>query len=98
MRQLISFLAISALFVSGYAQNPTNWRGPSRDGHYPEAGLLKQWPAGGPQILWSYEQLGQGHSSAIVDQGYVYTSGMSSEEGYLFKFDLKGEHVSNIEQ
>ena len=93
MRRLISFLAISALFINGSAQDPTNWRGPSRDGHYPETGLLKQWPAGGPQILWSFEDLGQGHSSAIVDQGKVYTTGMSNDTGFLFKFDIKGKLV-----
>ena len=93
MRRLISLLAISALFINGSAQDPTSWRGPSRDGHYHESGLLKQWPAGGPQILWSFEDLGQGHSSAIVDQGKVYTTGMSNDKGYLFKFDLSGKLI-----
>ena len=86
-------MAICILFTDGFAQEPTSWRGPTRDGHYPETGLLKQWPAGGPEILWSFEELGQGHSSAIVEQGFVYTTGMISETGYLFKFDLKGELV-----
>jgi len=93
MRRLISFLAIYTLFVNGFGQDPTSWRGPSRDGHYPETGLLKQWPAGGPEILWTFEDLGQGHSSAIVNQGFVYTTGMSNDMGYLFKFDLKGKLV-----
>ncbi len=93
MRRLISLLAIYTLFVNGFAQDPTNWRGPSRDGHYPETGLLKQWPAGGPEILWTFEELGQGHSSAIVDQGFVYTAGMSNDKGFLFKFDLNGKLV-----
>jgi len=93
MKRLLAFLAICSLLSSGFAQKPTSWRGPSRDGHYPETGLLKQWPAGGPKILWSYEQLGQGHSSAIVDQGHVYTSGMSNQTGFLFKFQLNGKLV-----
>jgi outer membrane protein assembly factor BamB len=53
--------------------------------------------AGGvPQVTGStpsYEELGQGHSSAIVDQGFVYTSGMISGTGYLFKFNLDGKLV-----
>jgi len=93
MKRLIVLLAICSLLFDGYSQEATKWRGPSSDGHYPETGLLKQWPAGGPETLWTYEQLGQGHSSAIVDHEYVYTTGMSSEEGYLFKFDLKGTLV-----
>lgn len=93
MRKLISFIAVATLLISGIAQEPTSWRGPTRDGIYPETGLLKQWPSGGPEILWSFEELGQGHSSAIVDQDFVYTTGMISETGYLFKFDLKGKLV-----
>jgi outer membrane protein assembly factor BamB len=79
--------------MGSLAQDPTVWRGPNGNGIYDETGLLKQWPAGGPEILWSYEELGQGHSSAIVDQGFVYTSGMINEMGYLFKFNLEGKLV-----
>jgi outer membrane protein assembly factor BamB len=93
MRRLISIISISALVMGSLAQDPTVWRGPNGNGIYDETGLLKQWPAGGPEILWSYEELGQGHSSAIVDQGFVYTSGMINEMGYLFKFDLEGNLV-----
>jgi len=53
--------------------------------------LLKKWPANGPEILWSFEDLGQGHSSAIVDQGFIYTTGMHSGEGYLYKLRLNGD-------
>lgn len=91
MRRLICVVAISFLLVSTFAQQATGWRGPTRDGIYAESGLLKQWPAGGPEILWSYEELGQGHSSAIVDQDFVYTTGMLEGRGYLFKFDKDGE-------
>ncbi len=97
MKRLITILAICTLLIDGFTQEPTNWRGPSRDGHYPETGLLKQWPAGGPEIIWSFEDLGQGHSSAIVDQGFVYTTGMISDMGYLFKLDLKGKQIYKIE-
>lgn len=93
MKKLLALIALFSVLTDGFTQKPTSWRGPSRDGKYPETGLLKKWPAGGPEILWSYEQLGQGHSSAIVDQGNVFTSGMVSQEGYLFKFDLKGNLV-----
>lgn len=93
MKRLIILIGIFTLLGNGFAQDATIWRGPSGDGHYPETGLLKQWPAGGPQILWSFEELGQGHSSAIVAQGFVFTTGMIGETGYLFKFDLNGKLV-----
>ena len=97
MKRLIAIIAICTLLSDGFTQEPTTWRGPSRDGHYPETGLLKQWPAGGPEIIWSLTDLGQGHSSAIVDQGFVYTTGMISDMGYLFKLDQKGKLVYKIE-
>ena len=93
MKQLIGLILICTFMAEGFSQEPTSWRGPDRDGIYPETGLLKQWPAGGPEIIWSYEDLGQGHSSAIVDQGFVFTTGMINDIGYLFKFDLKGKLV-----
>lgn len=93
MRGLISFFTITSFLGSLFAQEATRWRGPTGDGIYDETGLLKQWPAGGPEILWAYEELGQGHSSAIVDQGFVYTTGMIGGKGFLFKFDLQGNLI-----
>jgi outer membrane protein assembly factor BamB len=93
MKRIPGLIILFTWFANGSAQDPTGWRGPTRDGHYQETGLLKQWPAGGPEILWSFEQLGQGHSSAIVDQEFVYTTGMTGGTGYLFKFTLNGELV-----
>jgi outer membrane protein assembly factor BamB len=70
----------------------TVWRGGS-DGVYDATGLLNEWPEGGPDILWAYEGLGQGHSSPAVRDGYIYTAGMIDSTGYLFKFDLDGNLI-----
>ena len=83
-----------AVIVKGsVAQEPTRWRGPSGDGIYQEKGLLKTWPANGPEVLWTYEQLGQGHSSVVADRGFLYTMGMIESTGYLFKFEKGGKLV-----
>jgi len=86
---------MSLIVGTVFAQEPTRWRGPEGNGIYPTYGktLLKEWPADGPEILWSYEKLGQGHSSAAVAGGYLYTSGMTGSTGFLFKFSLNGELV-----
>ncbi len=34
------------------------FRGPDRDGKSSEMGLLKQWPANGPALLWEVDGLG----------------------------------------
>lgn len=93
MKRLISFAALIWLVSWSVAQVPTRWRGPSGNGIYEESGLLKEWPAEGPEVLWTFEQLGQGHSSAVADQGFLFTSGMIEGTGYLFKFKLDGELI-----
>ena len=90
---MILFLVAAGLTGTALAQLPTRWRGPSGNGIYPETGLIKEWPSDGPGILWSYEGLGQGHSSAVVQGGFVYASGMIDETGYLFKFSPDGKLI-----
>ncbi len=90
MAKIYCLLLSVSIIGTLQSQEPTRWRGPSGDGTYPETGLLKQWPAKGPEVLWIYEQLGQGHSSAVAANAAVYSSGMIEGTGYLFKFDLHG--------
>jgi outer membrane protein assembly factor BamB len=92
----IFFFAVwfAALCVSILATAQSQWRGLNRDGIYPETNLLKQWPAEGPELLWSYEGLGIGQGSAAVADGKVFVAGIPdtlNSEGYLFAFDLKGK-------
>lgn len=51
------------------------WRGPNRDGHSPDTGLLGQWPAGGPRLLMTAKNLGTGFSSLAVVDGRIFTMG-----------------------
>lgn len=62
------------------AQTPYGWRGPERNGSYPETGLLKQWPEGGPQLLWETMDAGKGYSSPVVVDGRLYLTGMNEDE------------------
>ena len=71
----------------------SDWRGPKRDGIYPETGLLKQWPAAGPDLLWSYEDLGFGHTAVAATDHRVYVTGIkdsATSMGTLFVFDTQG--------
>ena len=49
-----------------------HWRGPHFDGVSRETSLLKQWPEGGPRVLWKVELSG-GYSSVAVAGGRLYT-------------------------
>lgn len=67
------------------------WRGENRDGIYEETGLLKEWPAEGPALLWHYDDLGPGHASATVTDTKIYTAGTIDGNGYIFCFNLEGK-------
>lgn len=66
------------------------WRGPNRDGKSPDTGLLKQWPAGGPELVWEANGIGIGFSTVAVSDGMVYTSGDVGADLVIFAFDLDG--------
>jgi prepilin-type processing-associated H-X9-DG protein len=51
------------------------WRGPNRDGVSTESGLLRNWPEGGPKLLWEITGLGTGYSSVSISNGKLYTMG-----------------------
>jgi outer membrane protein assembly factor BamB len=58
------------------------WRGPQRDGTSQESGLLKQWPADGPKLLWQVNDIGDGYSTPAVVGTRIYlmsNRGMENE-------------------
>ncbi len=48
------------------------WRGPQRNGISQESGLLKQWPAEGPKLLWQVNDIGDGYSTPVVVGTRIY--------------------------
>ena len=68
----------------------SQWRGPDRDGKYPEESLLNQWPADGPELLWSYEGLGAGHGSVSIAEDRIFVLGMPDTTGVIYSFDMEG--------
>lgn len=65
------------------------WRGPDRTGLSTETGLLKQWPAGGPKLLWKATGLGDGFSTPAIADGRIYLVGTKGKEEFLRILDLK---------
>ena len=58
------------------------WRGPERSGVSKESGLLKEWPAGGPKLLWQVNELGDGYSTPVAVGNRLYmlsNHGMENE-------------------
>ena len=68
----------------------TQWRGPNRDGIYPETGLLTRWPEGGPRLVWRFDSLGVGYASPLVTEDKIYTIGTHNKTSAVFAFDPNG--------
>jgi len=68
----------------------SQWRGPDREGIFYENGLLRSWPEKGPELLWSFEGLGAGHSSPGIGFNRIFINGMPDTTGVLYSFDMNG--------
>ena len=85
------------MIVPLYAQDIVDWRY-NRTGIYSkETGLLKSWPVEGPELLWHFEGLGEGHSSVSISNKKIYTTGMAENKGYLYIFDMNGKLLDKKE-
>jgi outer membrane protein assembly factor BamB len=62
------------------------WRGPKRDAVSDERGLLEEWQAGHPRVLWRIP-VGEGFSSISVWQGRLYTLWDEGESEFLVGLD-----------
>ncbi|MFV0346410.1 MAG: PQQ-binding-like beta-propeller repeat protein [Bacteroidales bacterium] len=90
MKNLMVFCLVF-MSLSLYAQDNIQWRGTDRTGIYKETGLLKSWAADGPELLWHFDKLGEGHSSVAIANDKIYITGLVDEKGQLFVFDLNGK-------
>ena len=75
---------------SGQSNEWPCWRGPDRDGKSTDTGLLKEWPEGGPALLWQVSDIGKGFSTVAVSGGLIYTTGDMDRELRLSAFDMNG--------
>jgi outer membrane protein assembly factor BamB len=63
------------------------WQGPHRTNVSDETGLLKQWPAAGPALLWKAKGLGEGFSTPSVAGGRIYVMGNRGGKEYVIALD-----------
>jgi outer membrane protein assembly factor BamB len=59
------------------------WRGPDRSGISREGGLLRQWPNGGPPLVWTASNLGAGYGSIAVSGDRVFVQGMRNNQSVV---------------
>jgi outer membrane protein assembly factor BamB len=53
------------------------WQGPDRTGLSKETGLLQQWPAAGPPLVWSISGLGTGYGSLAVKGDRIFVQALN---------------------
>ena len=94
---LLASSATSLLWAAApAAKKPADWpqfRGPNHDAKCTETGLLKEWPEGGPKLLWQIKGLGRGFSSVSIVGGKLFTMGDlklqgAGESQCVMAFDL----------
>ena len=84
----VALLSLASQAVAQTAALWPQWRGPNRDGISKETGLLKQWPAEGPPLVWKATGAGAGYSSFSVADGKLYTMGLRGNREFVIAFDV----------
>ena len=97
-RSLLIAFTILLLFPGclTYSQTTCDWpcfHGPDRVNKSKETGLLKEWPAEGPELLFTISGLGEGYSSVSFGEGLIFTAGKYRDQSYVFAFDMNGKPV-----
>lgn len=82
---------VALIAGSGAAADWPQFHGPRRDNVSDETGLLKQWPAEGPKLLWTATGIGEGFSSIAVADGQIYVTGNVGGDTVLTALGLDGK-------
>jgi outer membrane protein assembly factor BamB len=91
---LLVLLNAAVAAVSLPAAEPPSWprfHGAKNDNLSPETDLLQQWPAGGPQRLWTARGIGEGFATVAIANGLIYTCGNIRDRTVITALDLDGK-------
>jgi outer membrane protein assembly factor BamB len=95
-RLYLLFILLFASYILS-AQHIVEWRYDRTGIYSKETGLLKSWPAEGPEMLWYFEGLGNGHTSVAIADDKLFVTGEHDNRGFLYVFDLNGKLLHKIE-
>lgn len=87
MRRLLFLCFLFCFVLPGRAADWPQFRGPHRDDHSPDKGLLQAWPRGGPPLAWRGADVGSGYASVTVVGGRVFTMGNKGDGCFIFALD-----------
>jgi outer membrane protein assembly factor BamB len=89
LSQIGNVLVLSTT-ISAMAADWPQWRGPNRDGHSADTGLLREWPSDGPTLAWKVNSLGQGFGSVSIKGARLYAMGDLDDANYLICLSAEG--------
>lgn len=84
---LIALLGLASIELQ--AADFPQFRGPHRDGHSPETGLLQEWPKEGPKLFWQVNDVGDGFSTPSVVGERIYLLGNEGEKESVLALAVK---------
>lgn len=88
---ILSIILLTSLTCIIEAQKISEWRPENRTGVSAETGLLKSWPASGPNLFWSSLGLAKGYSSPSFGTNTIYITGNKDNDDILFALDMHGK-------
>ena len=95
-RSIISGLLFFVITIA-FSQEIAQWRGPDRDGIYPEKGLLQKWPDDGPALLLKIEGIGKGYSQPVVYKNKIYVCGLKDgSKDFISSYDMNGNLLWSV--
>ena len=89
-------LLVAAVGGGALADDWPQWNGPNRNGVSPEKGLLKEWPKGGPKLVWTFNKAGNGYSAPAVVGDHAYLMGCRGDDEFLIALDGKGQEAWSV--
>ena len=75
--------AVLAGMTAIHAADWPQWQGPDRTRISKETGLLKEWPAAGPPVVWTATGLGSGYGSMAVAGDRVFVQGTRKRDSVV---------------
>ena len=88
IKLLFTAIVLFACLSDIFAQDWPQYLGPNRNSTSPQKGILRTWPATGPQVLWTVD-VGIGFGGPVIKDGKVYLLDRTDEvEDIMRCFDF----------
>jgi len=89
VKPLLSVALLAFVASRSSAADFSQWRGPHRDGHSSETGLLQEWPKDGPKLFWQATNVLAGYSTPSVVGDHLYLLGSEGAEESVLALSVK---------